>query len=288
MKLTTEQLVVENCPFRTSLTIFDKKNRRKYDYQGFWFLLCLQRKNNFKERASIFKDDTTFGIKSFRETYETHRYLATESIRQALELLKEIESINEEKIFGEFSNILKKLSNNKTLLTETERKILLKIFRHPYNFPRLIEEIYLLSLKKKRDVLGSLTFRISPITTAFTIQNMQLSIKEPLAIIFFTNLNWYGKEIAPYLFLLISSPVRKYNREELLENTDTIFWLKIKGHYESFLRFYREKLFAVAHFGTPTAFDVVSFSFVSELVNTEDFRLLIKRYRKISVNKNLS
>jgi len=286
MKLTTEQLVVENCPFEANIVIFDRKKGEPS--QAIWFLNCLERKHDPEERATILKDDTTFGIESFRETYEKHGYFRTETVSQALELLKEVESINEERILREFNKILKKLSDNKTLLTEMEKKILLKIFRHPYKFLSSIEQLYLLSLKEKRDVLENLSFRISPITTASTIQNMQLSIKETLAIIFFTNLNWYKKEIAPYLFLIISSPLRRYSGKELLKNTNTTFWLKIKNHYETFSRFYREKLFAVANFGTPTAFDVISFSFVPEFINTSDFKLLIKRYRKISVSKDLS
>ncbi len=264
--LSPLQIVLENCPFRTDIMVYEE-NKFSEDEKDELNLLqnCVV---SASVRAGIvfFKDETILGIKDIRTAVtDNWRRLIPLRIIQPLRLVAEIEALDKGEVSDLFDKVIEKLENDDFILSEKERKAFLKIFREPYNHIKEIEELYnrimfskyLLS-KLFFDVMrdAGVNFEISPVATLFTLEKLKLSNKQKLALLFFTNINWYKKKVAPILFLKAISYLRDISIKELIKNTSPTFWNKMKNHLETFLDFYKKRLFVLAHIGEPSAFEV--------------------------------
>ena len=262
--LSPLQIVLENCPFRTDIMVYEGNKSREDELDHLQDCVLLA-----SVRAGIvfFKDETILGIKDIR-TAVTDRWkaLIPKRIIQPLRLVTEIEALDKREVSDLFDKVIEKLENDDFILSEKERKVFLKIFREPYNHLREIEELYNRIISYNKYILSKLfldlmrdagvNFEISPVATLFTLEKLKLSNKQKLALLFFTNINWYKKEVAPILFLKAISYLRDISIEELVKNTNLVFWIKMKNHLETFINFYKKRLFVLAHIGEPSAFEV--------------------------------
>ncbi len=271
--LSPLQIVLENCPFRTDIMVYERNKfiEDKEDKLDHCVILAIN-----SPSIVFFKDETIFGIKDIRTavTYRWRKFIPLRII-QPLRLVAEIEALDKGEVSDLFDKVIEKLENDDFILSENERKVFLKIFREPYNHLREIEELYNRIISSNKYILSKLfldlmrdagvNFEISPVATLFTLEKLKLSNKQKLALLFFTNINWYKKKVAPILFLKAISYLRDISIEELIKNTSPVFWIKMKNHLETFIDFYKKRLFVLAHIGEPSAFEVCFLSSILSL-----------------------
>ncbi len=287
-KLTVEQLVVENFPLRIESyeqdfnCIFQPRELREinsiYDRLCQCFFLC---------RIHRLKDETIVGIKEIKELFSFMEKLCCRKFVYFLNLLEEINSMSRKDVLKIFNEILKNFHDLEEIsLSKKERKAILKIFREPYSYLEEIEKLYDIVLYENSDIVKSsgINFEISPVTTLYTIKNTKISTKQKVALLYFTNVNWYGKKVAPILFLAISSCLRDISTETLLRNTNRFFWDKIRNHIKTFVDFYRRKLLISSLIGEHSLFEICCLSFLLSFGKAfsgdiENFRKLIQKTR---------
>ena len=287
--LTEEQLVVENFPLRieSSEPDFDSLllngKGKNFIYTQVYHCFTAH-----PPRAHLLKDETIVGIKEIKELFFSLKTLSLSRFNEFLNLLEEVNSIDKEKVLKDFNKIFKNFHDSKEIfISKEERKVLLKIFREPYNYLEEIEKLYSVILNKNTDVVknSGVNFEISPITTLYTLKNSKISAKQKIALLYFTNINWYEKKVAPVLFSAISLHLNDISVEILVRNTNRLFWEKIKNHLETFIDFYRRRLLVLSLTTSYSVFETYYLSFLLSLKNTSsddiaNFKKLLHRTKK--------
>lgn len=289
-ELTVEQLAVENFPLKLEfsnkylnsdfpLDKIEQKNPICKDI--FWYLII-----DPPRWVNLLEDGTVLGFKEIREYLYVISFALPPKYKKFAYLLKKLESMSKEAVLTGFYQLLKKINASRALLFQEEREVLLKIFREPYDYLEQIEELYDLVHRKNTDVLKCLgiNFEISPVTALYTIVNFEVSTKQKVALLYFTNINWYGKKVAPILFTAMCSHLNDVSAHLLVKITNRVFWEKVKNHVKTFADFYRKRLLLFSLTGSCSRFETFYLGFLLSLEDTssddlENFKRLLEKVK---------